>query len=86
MAFSALALVVYSLTWRLNPLPRLVQGWAIRQTKCLACGEIIELVDTWQCGCGFTSWQPRHVCSPCPHCRKVFRWLVCPNCQASIPV
>jgi hypothetical protein len=81
-----MGLVVYALTLRLNPLPRLVQMRLIRQATCGECGCIIDLVDSWRCGCGFTTWRPRHVFSPCPHCGKVFRWLACPGCQASIPI
>ena len=83
---SGVTLLGYVLTLRLNPLPRLVASRIIRQTECPACGQVIDLVGIWRCGCGFVTWRPRHAFSPCPNCGKIFRWLVCPSCEASIPI
>ena len=82
-AWAGLSLL-WLLTFRINPLPGIVSVWLFRQTTCGECGEAMDLVNYWRCGCGYVTWQPRHAFSPCPHCRKVFRWLVCPRCGASI--
>ena len=81
---SLVILVCHGLTFRFNPLPRMLQERFIQQTECPACGEVVDLVNTWNCSCGYVTWQPRHAFSPCPNCKKVFRWLTCPQCQASI--
>ena len=79
-------LLLYVATLRVNPLPRVIERKMLRIAECPGCGEVIDLVNTWNCGCGFLVWIPRHAFSSCPHCRKVFSWLVCPRCEASIPL
>ena len=86
VSIAALILVGDLLTIRLNPSTRMIQESAIRDAECPACGEAIDLVQTWSCPCGFVTWRPRHAFSPCPNCRKVLSWIVCPVCDASIPV
>ena len=81
---SALVLLSFVIVQRLSPYPWRMQSWLIHEARCAECGQVIDLVDFWQCGCGFVTWHPRHVFSPCPHCRKVFRWIICPSCEASI--
>ena len=81
---SALVLVSYVIVQRLSPYPWRIQSWVIHEARCADCGHVIDLVDSWQCGCGYVTWQLRHVFSPCPHCKKVFRWIICPSCEASI--
>lgn len=81
---SGLAVLAYIVALRLSRFPWRVQSWIIRDTRCLECGQRIDLVDNWRCGCGYVTWRPRHLFSPCPHCRKVFRWLICTRCQATI--
>ena len=83
---SGVAFFACALTLRVNPLPRLLGSWVIRETHCRECGQPIDLVGLWKCGCGFTTWRPRHAFSPCPNCRRIFSWLVCPSCEASIPI
>jgi hypothetical protein len=86
--FFGLLFLVYLVTLRVNPLPRWVEQKVIREAQCPACSEIIDLVNNvWACGCGFQSWEPRHALSICPGpgCGRTFRWLVCPNCEGSIP-
>ena len=78
--FSGVAFFGYALTLRVNPLPGLLQCSIIRQTDCPDCGQVIDLVGVWRCGCGFRTWRPRHAFSPCRSCGKIFRWVVCPNC------
>ena len=79
-------LLIYIATLRINPLPTVIERKILRIAECPGCGEVIDLVNTWNCGCGFLVWIPRHAFSSCPHCRKVFSWLVCPRCEASIPL
>ena len=79
-------LLLYIATLRVNPLPIVIERKILRIAECPGCGEVIDLVNTWNCGCGFLVWIPRHAFSACPHCRKAFSWLVCPRCEASIPL
>ena len=83
----ALLFFIYGLTMPKNPLPRIWEERTIQDAKCSACGlEGINLTDTWSCSCGFVTYEPRHVFSPCPNpnCRKVCSWIVCSQCGASI--
>ena len=84
--FFGMLLVGYLLTLRVNPLPKKVEDRAIKEAECPTCAEAIDLDDMWNCGCGFVKWEARHAFSPCPHCKKVFSWLSCPRCDASIPI
>jgi len=85
-ALFSLLFLGYVATLRANPLPRIVERRIIKEAQCPYCGEVIDLVGTWSCGCGYLIWESRHAFSPCPHCKKVFTWLVCPRCEGSIPV
>lgn len=82
----AIVAVAHGLTFNFNPIPRFIQQELIRSAECPACGEIIDLIQTWDCSCAYVSWEPRHAFAPCPECRRTFRWLVCPNCEASINI
>lgn len=86
--FFALLLLGWLATLRVNPLPRAVEQRLIKAAQCPACAEIIDLENLWSCGCGFQTWETRHAFSLCPNpsCKKVFSWLVCPTCEASIPL
>jgi len=84
--FAILVLIGHVLTFRLNPLPQVFQERHIQQAECPACGETFDLINTWTCSCGYVTWRPRHAFSPCPHCKKIFRWLVCPQCDASVVI
>lgn len=86
LVLSGLVFLAHGLTFRVNPLPRLVQERFIQEAVCPACGEAIDLVQVWNCSCGFVTWEPRHVFSPCPNCKKQFSWIVCPVCERSIPI
>lgn len=77
----AVLFVGYLLTLRVNPLPGLLEIRLIQELQCSACGETIDLMGGWSCGCGFTTWEPRHALSPCPVCKKEFEWLQCPSCE-----
>jgi len=83
---AALVLVGHALTFRLNPLGRMIHESLIGEADCPACGEVIDLVQIWTCSCGFVTWQPRHAFSLCPSCRRVLSWIVCPACETSIPM
>lgn len=82
----SLALLVYLATLRVNPLPRLVERSLLQREVCSACGAVFDLMGTWACGCGFVSWHPRHVLSPCPNCGRTFSFVECPNCAGGIRV
>ena len=84
--FSLLILVVYVLTLRLNPLPRLILSRLIQQVTCEECGEVMDLSNTWSCHCGYVSWVHRSAWAPCRNCSGVFKYIVCPRCDASIYV
>lgn len=43
-----------------------------------ACGEPIELVGTWRCGCGFT--YRGHVLADCPECGRTPSMVRCYEC------
>lgn len=79
-----LALLGYLVTLRINPLPGLVERNLYQEVECSSCGQVVELVNNWTCGCGFQTWQPRHGLAPCLHCHKVYDWLQCPHCDAGI--
>jgi len=83
LLFSAI-LFLHLLTFRLNPLGRLIQEKMIQEAECPGCGYMIDLVNLWKCHCGFTVYEPRHAFSPCPNCGKVFSWIDCPYCDTSI--
>ncbi|MCI0438177.1 MAG: hypothetical protein L0177_03495 [Chloroflexi bacterium] len=80
----ALLFLAYLATLRVNPLPRLLERKLIQQVECDYCGEVMNMVGVWSCGCGFVTWQPRHGLSACPDCGKVYARLQCPRCDASI--
>ena len=82
--FFAFLFIGYLLTLRVNPLPRLLEVRCIQEHQCSTCGENIDLVGGWSCGCGFTTWEPRHALAPCPVCKKEFDWLQCPSCDNGI--
>lgn len=83
-AFFFVALLAWAATLRANPLARILEQRFIRETRCPVCGGIVDLVDTWACGCGYVDAQPRHAFSACPSCHKAFKFLVC-RCGGSIP-
>ncbi|MFW6174788.1 MAG: hypothetical protein ACOC5K_03330 [Chloroflexota bacterium] len=83
--FFGLLLLAYLATMRVNPLPRMLERRQLQELECAACGQIFELTSTWDCGCGFLAWAPRHALSPCPNCGKTFSWLQCPRCENGIP-
>lgn len=76
----------YLITIPINPIPKLVEVRAIQEAVCLDCGEMMDLVGVYSCGCGYLSWQPRHAFLPCVNCKRTFAWLVCGRCEASIVI
>ncbi|MFC1865147.1 hypothetical protein ACFLYB_00325 [Chloroflexota bacterium] len=78
--------LLYAVTVRANPLPEILDKSIFKEGECPACGEVIDLENNWNCGCGYQMWEPRHAFSRCPNCGKVFSWLVCPRCEGSIPI
>ena len=82
--FFVILLAIYLATLRVNPVPKLLEQRMIQDVECPHCGEGIELVGVWSCGCGFVTWEPRHGLSSCPDCKKVYDRLQCPRCDASI--
>lgn len=78
--------IIHILTFKVIPVSRLLQERLIQEATCFACGSTIELVSRFKCGCGFISYKDRHVFSPCPNCDKGFLWVVCPQCETSIPI
>ena len=85
-AVFGLLLIAYLATMRVNPIPRRIEQERIRQHRCTACGAVFDLVGTWNCRCGFVSWQPRHAFAPCPHCHGSFAFLRCPRCEQGAEV
>lgn len=83
-ALFSLMLIGYLVTLRVNPLPRLLERKLFLDIECSACGQNIELVSSWTCGCGFITWEPRHALAPCSVCKKEFQWLQCPSCENGI--
>jgi hypothetical protein len=81
---SAALLGFHLFTFRLLPISLWVQQQLIREALCPSCGQAIELIGQYRCGCGYMSPMERHVFSPCPLCGKCFRWLTCPACETSI--
>lgn len=79
--FFAVLFVGYLVTLRVNPLPGLLEKRLLRVLECSACGETIDLMSNWSCGCGFTTWEVRYALSPCPVCKREFEWLQCPSCE-----
>ncbi len=79
--FFFVVMLGYVATLRVNPLPRLFERQLLQKIECPACGQVMEMVSTWSCGCGFDTWEPRHALAPCPNCGKSFAWLQCPSCQ-----
>ena len=79
--FFAILFAGYLVTLRVNPLPGLLEKRFLLTLECSACGETIDLMSNWSCGCGFTTWDVRHALSPCPVCKREFEWLQCPSCE-----
>lgn len=82
--FFGLLFVAYLITLRVNPLPRLLERKHLQTVECSACGHTIDLMGSWNCGCGFVTWEPRHALTPCQICKKEFQWLECPSCENGI--
>ena len=74
----------YAVTVRINPIPRILEQKLISEIGCDVCGEMIDMMGNWQCGCGFVSWELRHALSTCPNCKKEYEWLQCPRCDQSL--
>jgi len=72
------------LTFSIIPFSRWLQEYLIPEAACPACGHTVELIGQYRCSCGYLSPRERHIFSPCPLCRKHFRWLTCPVCETSI--
>ncbi len=79
-------LLVHVFTFKVIPVSRWLQERLLPEATCFACGSTVDLVNRYKCGCGFISYKARHVFSPCPFCGKVFLWVVCPECETSIPI
>jgi hypothetical protein len=77
-------LAFHLFTFRLIPIVRWLQEQLIPEAVCLACGQEIELVNQYRCGCGYISPRERHIFSPCALCGQSFLWIVCPACETSI--
>lgn len=81
---SVILLMLHLLTFRIIPVSRWIQESLIREATCTICGAEVELVNLYKCGCGYTHvW---HAFSPCPMCRASFQFVICPECESSIPV
>jgi len=83
---SAAILLADILTFRIIPVLRWFEEILIEEASCYSCGAAIDLVGVYKCGCGFVSWKERHAFSPCPMCGKYFNWIVCPECETTIPI
>lgn len=77
-------LAFHLLTFRVIPIVRLIQEALIPEAVCFACGQEVELVNQYRCGCGYISPMERHIFSPCPMCGQSFLWVICPACETSI--
>ena len=53
----------------------------VKDIECSSCGEVIDPMGYWRCGCGFTAPYERHALLPCPQCRRIFSWIQCPFCE-----
>ncbi len=52
---------------------------------CPGCGEEIDPVDVWDCGCGFHDFRERHILAGyCPSCGKAAGHLTCSRCNCTI--
>ncbi|MHB8174775.1 MAG: hypothetical protein ACYDFU_10005 [Nitrospirota bacterium] len=81
---SVVLLALHLLTFRVIPVSRWIQESLIREATCTICGAQVEIVNLYKCGCGYT--QARHAFSPCPMCGTSFQWVICPECESSIPI
>lgn len=81
---SACLLAFHLLTFRVIPISRWIQERLISEAVCFACGQEVELVSQYRCGCGYIAPRERHVFSPCPMCGQRFLWIICPACETSI--
>ena len=52
LGWLGMALLAYLLTLRWNPLPRWALQRLIREARCPECGQGVDLVNLWHCGCG----------------------------------
>ena len=68
------------------PLIRYVHSRLVQTTTCQCCGQAVDLIGYWSCGCGFVAPLPRHVFLGCRNCGKYFSWLHCPACNACIHI
>ncbi|HEY7327867.1 MAG TPA: hypothetical protein VH592_09520 [Gemmataceae bacterium] len=53
--------------------------------SCPGCGEEIDAVGIWDCGCGFHDHRERHILAGgCPACGDVTGHINCPRCDTTI--
>jgi hypothetical protein len=74
-----LLLLFHLLTFQRLPLIRWIQIRLIQKHRCGQCGQELDLVTSWRCGCKYVSPE-RHAFTPCPNCGKGFAWVSCPAC------
>ncbi len=72
------------LTFRIFPVVRYIQSKLITTTKCPNCHKPINLLNRWQCGCGYICPIRRHVFFNCQQCGKVFNYITCNHCGIGI--
>jgi hypothetical protein len=83
---SASMLLFDILTFRVIPVSRWIEEKLIPEAACYNCGAAIGLTQAYKCSCGFLPHKERHIFSPCPMCGKTFSWIICPECETSIPI
>lgn len=57
----------------------------VSKLTCPGCGEEIDAIGIWNCGCGYKDHRERHILAKvCPQCGKVAGHVDCPRCDSTI--
>jgi hypothetical protein len=82
-----MALAVAFWAWVIlgRPIAYLLVPFFVSTISCPGCGEEMDAVDTWDCGCGYHSHRERHILAGhCPSCAKATGKINCPRCGCTI--
>ncbi len=68
-----------------RPIAYLLVPLLVSTLMCPGCGEEIDAVDIWNCGCGFHDHRERHILAgSCPACGKAAGKINCPRCACTL--
>lgn len=72
------------LSFRLLRIALVLEKLLIPIASCRSCGTQVDLIDHWDCPCGYISEISKHIFDKCPNCGRDFNFLFCDKCQVSL--